>query len=71
MYLLMELDVGTSDAGNFISYPHMNVGRRDRSKYGLDGSVWDGCLGHVMLFNKSLTSYEIEIWSKLIDLDFF
>ncbi len=44
----------------------LNIGRRTCVGCAADGYVLDGCLGHLMLFNKTLTSNETMLWSSLM-----
>ena len=37
----------------------------------LNGATMDGCLAHVMLFNKTLTTAEVTLWMSLVEDDEF
>jgi hypothetical protein len=47
------------------------IGRRDLLGLYRNGFMWDGCLAHVALFNKSLPTNEINMWSMMIKDDTF
>jgi hypothetical protein len=61
----------TFDVGGAVLGDRIYVGRRVMPGNSLDGSVWNGCLGHVMLFNDSLSEEEVNMWASLVGDDDF
>ncbi len=49
----------------------LSIGRRVVPTSPANDVVWDGCLGHVMLFNRTLSTEEAELWSSLVSDDTF
>ena len=45
----------------------INIGRRNWPGDVLHGFVWDGCLGHVLLFNRTLSIDEVNLFSSLMN----
>jgi hypothetical protein len=56
---------------NSVFGDRLNLGRRFLLNNALDGRVWDGCLAHFPLYNKTLSSEEMTLWMSFVADDHF
>ncbi len=49
----------------------VNIGIRLSTGAWCDGCVFDGCLAHAMLFNRTLDSEDVKLFASLVADDFF